>query len=533
MESPETEAGLQDAVFERPAAPRADWLQALRTSDLALVGSLAAAACLLHFAAAGRYGFFRDELYYAACGQHLAWGYVDHAPLIAVVAWFTRRLLGDSLFSLRFLPALSGAAKIFLTAWMVRKLEGKRFAQLLAATAMLFCPIYLTMDSFLSMNSFEPLFWMGCVAIAMRVAKQGSPRLWLLFGVVAGVGILNKHSTLFFGLAVLSGLLVSSGTRYLRNPWIWLGGAIAFAIFLPNLLWEIQNHFPTIEVLRNAAQTKNADVSWLEFIGRQALLVHPLGAPICLAGLWFFFATDQGRPYRFLGWTYVFLLLEMLLLKGRIYYLAPIYPMLFAAGAVWIESQFALRQWRWARQAVLVPLAVGGMVATPLAIPILPVRASVAYSRFWDVEKVQVEKSASGELPQFFADMFGWPEQAAVVASVYGKLDPAERARCAILAENYGEAGAVDYFGPAYGLPHAISGHNNYYLWGPRGYTGELVIAVGMKLEDLQPLFGSIQQVATISHPYAVPDENNLPVYLCRNPRMPLSQAWPRLKFYG
>lgn len=223
----------------------------------------------------------------------------------------------------------------------------------------------------------------------------------------------------------------------------------------------------------------------------------------------------------------------MLVLGGRIYYLAPVYPMLFAAGAVWIEGQIAEKRWEWIKQAILVPLTVGGMIAAPLAIPLLPVKAAVTYANFWHVKEVHVENYDTGPLPQFFADMFGWRQQAAVVALVYQNLTPEDRARCAILAGNYGEAGAIDYFGSAYGLPHAISGHNNYYLWGPGGYSGDIVIAIGMRLVDLQSLFGVVQQVATVNAPYAIPDENNLPVYLCRRPRMTLSQAWPRLKFFG
>jgi Dolichyl-phosphate-mannose-protein mannosyltransferase len=501
-------------------------------SITAIICAVAAALFIVHLLTAGRYGYFRDELYYAACGQHLAWGYVDHAPLIALICWFTRRLLGDSLFSLRFFPALSAAGKVLLTAWMVRELGGRRFAQLLAAAVVFFCPIYLTMDSFLSMNSFEPLFWMGCVAVAIRIANGGSPRLWLLFGGIAGVGILNKHSTLFFGLAFFLSLLITS-RRSLRTPWIWLGALMSFLIFLPNLLWEIAHQFPTVEVLLNAARFKNAPVSWYAFLAEQALLVHPLAFPVVLAGLWFFFKAEEGRPVRFLGWTYVFLLAQMLILKGRIYYVAPIYPMLFAAGVVWIESSIEQRGWDGARRAILVPLTVGGIVAAPLAMPILPVTAATAYSDFWDIHKVRVENYDSGPLPQFFADMFGWPNQAKVVASVYHSLPLADRAHCLILAENYGEAGAIDYFGASYGLPRAISPHNNYYLWGPGDSSEHVVIAVGMDEHKLQTLFADVQQVATITDSYAVPDENNLPVYLCRNPRMPLSQAWPSLKFFG
>ena len=505
-----------------------------RTANIAaLIGAFAAGAFFLHLLTANRYGYFRDELYYAACGQHLAWGYVDHAPLIAVICWFARRLMGDSLYALRLFPALSAAAKVLLTAWMVRELGGRRFAQFLAAVVIFFCPIYLTMDSFLSMNSFEPLFWMGCVAVAMRIVNGGSPRLWLLFGAIAGVGILNKHSTLFFGLAFFLGLLFTSGTRYLRNVWIWLGALIAFLIFLPNLLWEIAHQFPTIEVLQNAARFKNAPVSWYGFIAEQALLVHPLAFSVVLAGLWFFFKSNEGRSYRFLGWTYVLLLAEMLILKGRIYYVAPIYPMLFAAGAVWIERRIEQHDWNWARQAILIPLAVGGIVAAPLALPILPVDAAAAYSNFWDIHKVRVENYDSGRLPQFFADMFGWPNQVKVVASVYRGLSLEDRAHVAILAANYGEAGAIDYFGPSYGLPRAISPHNNYYLWGPGDSSNNVIIAVGMDQHKLQLLFADVQKAARISDSYAIPEEDDLPVYICRTPRLPLSRVWHSLKFFG
>lgn len=502
-------------------------------SDLAIAAGFAISACLIHVLLDGRYGYFRDELYYAACGQHLAWGYVDQAPLIALVARLSRALFGDSLYALRFFPALAAGAKILLTGWIVRELGGNRYAQLLAATAMLVCPIFLTMDSFLSMNAFEPLFWMLCAAISIRIVQTGNTRLWLLFGLVAGVGILNKHSMLLFGFAFLLSLLMTRERRQLREPRIWAGATIAFLIFLPNLIWEYQNHWPTIEILRNVDVAKNAHISWLAFIAQQAFLVHPLGAPICLAGLWYFLISREGKSFRFLGWTYLFLLAEMLILRGRIYYLAPIYPMLFAAGAVFIEARIASSGRNWIRQAVLAPLVMGGIVAAPLALPILPLDRIASYADFWDVNKVRVEVEPSGKLPQLFADMMGWPQQAEVVAGVFHSLPEQDQARVAILAKNYGQAGAIDYFGPAYGLPRAISGQNNYYLWGPRQYDGQVVIAVGMRLEDLQQIFGEIRQAATIGNEYAIPEENDLPVYICRQPKMTLKQAWPRLKFYG
>ncbi|MCU1341314.1 MAG: glycosyl transferase, family 39 [Candidatus Acidoferrum typicum] len=534
------------------------WLE----RDQVIAVYFAFTACVIHFLFNGGYGYFRDELYYAACGQHLAWGYVDQAPLIAVIARLSRMMFGDSLRALRFFPALASGAKILLTGWIVRELGGRRFAQVLAGTAMLLCPIYLTMDNFLSMNAFEPVLWMLCVAIALRIIRTGQQQLWVLFGLVAGIGILNKHSTLLFGFGFFLALLVTPQRRLLQSVWIWAGALLAFAMFLPNLFWEIKNHWPTPEILRNVDQYKNAHVSWLGFIGQQALLIHPLATPICLAGLWYFLCSRKGREYRLLGWTYLFILLQLLIFRGRIYYLAPAYPMLFAAGAVAIESWVENRaraplgacqdgvraplgacqnkvraplgqNWNWIKTVILAPLAVGGLVAAPLAMPILPLDTAASYANFWDVNRVRVEVQPSGKLPQFFADMMGWQQQVAAVADVFHSLTAADQSKTAILARNYGQAGAIEYFGPSYGLPRPISGHNNYYLWGPQQYTGEIVVTVGIPLDKLQPLFNHIELATTIQNEYAIPEENNLPVYICREPKLTLQQAWPSLKFYG
>jgi len=265
------EAGALESV-RLVGLAREKWFE----NELAIVSCFAAAACLVHFLWNGRYGYFRDELYYAACGQHLAWGYVDQAPLIAVITQLSRNLFGDSLRALRFFPALSSGTKILLTGWIVRELGGRRYAQILAATAMLVCPIYLTMDNFLSMNAFEPLFWMLCVAIALRIIRTGNEQLWLLFGLVAGIGILNKHSMLVFGLAFFLALIVTQQRALLRSRWIWLGALISFLIFLPNLIWEIRNHWPTVEILQNVDRIKNAHVGdrVLLVIRRQHLLIR-------------------------------------------------------------------------------------------------------------------------------------------------------------------------------------------------------------------------------------------------------------------
>ena len=516
------------------------------------VYALAVFATLFHFLFSGQYGYFRDELYYAACGQHLAWGYVDHAPLIAWVARLSSNLLGNSLFALRFFPALTAAGNVILAAWMARELGGRRFAQILAALTVLVAPIYLTFDSFLSMNALEPLFWMACAAILMRILNGGSKKWWLAFGLVAGVGILNKHSMLFFGTGIFLGLLLTPARREFAKIWIWLGGAIAFLIFLPNLIWEIRHGFPTIALLHAVIGTKYATLTPWQFIWQQALVTLPLAVPIWLAGLWFLYWGPSRAPvssaapalaakfsqgtYVPLAWTYLIVLIEMIALHGKIYYLAPAYPMLFAAGAVWFESHLpapALSKSLLWKSLIVAPLAVGGLIAAPLAMPILPVNWAVKYCRFWDVEAIRPENVPLGDLPQLFGDMYGWRHQVRAIAGVFEALPASDRSQCAILALNYGEASAVDYFGPAYHLPPAISGHNQYGLWGPRGYSGNVVIAIGYTAEQLQNMFGEVTLAARISPPHAIPEESNLAIYICRHPKKPLAEIWPRLRWLG
>lgn len=487
---------------------------------------LAALAVLVHFLFNRQYGYFRDELYYAACGEHLAWGYVDHAPLVAFASAFTRAFFGDSLFALRLLPALSAAPKVLLAGWMAREFGGGKFSQFFAALLVLLAPIYLTFDNFLSMNAFEAVFWMLCAAIVSRIVNGGSPRLWLLFGVVAGLGLLNKHSMLFFGSGLAVGLLLTPARKQFTHIEIWLGAAIAFLIFLPNLLWEIHNGYPTIALLHTVIGTKYTTVAPLSFIAEQFLLVNPLAAPIWLAGLWFLFFDRAGRKYAVLGIAYLVVLLEMIVLHGKIYYLAPAYIMLLAAGAVAWEKHIFVRFQPWLKPAVITPLVLSGIIAAPLAMPILPVTAAVKYTRFFGVQDVKVENVPLDSLPQLFGDMFGWPEQVQAMSRAFHSLSAEEQSRVTLLAYNYGETGAIDYLGKHYGLPKAISGHNHYGYWGPRGATGEIVIAIGFTKARLDQSFADVQSFETISPAYALPEESGLTIYICRKPRQDLSASW-------
>ncbi len=293
----------------------------------------------LHFVFNSNYGYFRDELYFIACGEHLAWGYPDHAPMVALMAKASRLLLGDSLFAIRFFPAVAGAVKLVLTSLLVKEFGGKRFAAFLACLCVFFAPVYLAIDNLLSMNSLEPVFWTLCVYFAVVAIRRENSRYWLLFGLFAGLGLMNKHSMVFFGAAIVVGLLLTNNRKVFLDKFFWLGGAIALLIFLPNIIWEYQHDFATLELLRNVQTSgKNIEMSPLGFIISQINAVLPVTLPIWLGGLWWFLADGKGKPYRFLGIAYIVLLIIMIVLKGKDYYLAPIYPMMFAAGAVFWEA---------------------------------------------------------------------------------------------------------------------------------------------------------------------------------------------------
>jgi hypothetical protein len=497
-----------------------------------LIAGMSLLKLLIQFAGINHYGFFRDELYYMACGQHLAWGYIDQPPFVALAAWIARHFLGNSLVSVRLFPVLCGAAIVALTGLLARELGGGRFAQFLAGIGIIFAPLFLALDSFFSMNSFEQLFWVLCAWLVLRIVNGASPRLWLAFGAVAGIGLENKHTMLVFGFAVVCGLLLSGEWRLFRSKWIWIGALVALVIFLPNVVWEARHGWPQIEVVRNAQKFKNLHTSPLRFLLDQILFLNPVALPVWLGGLAWLFISPQAKCFRFLGWTYLIVMALFMALGGKSYYPLPVYPILMAAGGVAFERFAVAPQRRWWRPALATLLLIAGLVTLPFGVPVLPVNAFLRYSEMIPMSHYgQTERDAIGApLPQLYADMFGWRNMAETVARAYHELPPSERSGCAILAGNYGEAGAIDYYGPKLGLPKAISGHNSYYDWGPRNYSGACVILFGERSADYKTFFGDVQLAATIQDPLAMPAEQNLPVYICRKPRAPLAELWPQFK---
>jgi 4-amino-4-deoxy-L-arabinose transferase-like glycosyltransferase len=496
----------------------------------ALVLCISACKLLVHLYAGRHYGYFIDELYYLACSRHLDWGYVDQPPLIALITWLARSLLGDSLPAIRFFPAVAGAAEVVLTALIARALGGKRFAQGLAAIAALVAPGFLAIDSLLTMNAFEPLFWMGCAYLLIRIIKTGDLKLWIWFGMLAGVGLENKYSMLILGAGMVVGLVLTPQRRALSSRWLWIGGALAFLIFLPNLLWNIQHHFPFLELHANIQRSgRDVPLGPLAFFAQEILTLLPLTLPIWLAGLWFYFFSKPGKPFRALGWAWIFTAAVIMKLSPRIYYLYPAFPVLLAAGSVMWESWLDRRRYQWLKLAYPALMVVAGAVFAPLVIPVLPPQMYIRYTKALHLQPPRLETHRLGPLPQLYADQFGWEEMTATVARVYNSLPPEVRAKTAIFGQNYGQAGAIDLFGPKYGLPPAISGHQTYFYWGPREYTGESMIVMQGQQQDLERRFASVERVASVYHPYSMPYEH-FDVFYCRGLKQPLKEIWLQVK---
>ncbi len=341
---------------------------------------LALANFLLHLYFNNRYGYFRDEFDYMACGDHLAWGYVDQPPLIPFLIKICRLALGDSLRSIRFIPALATSAAAILTAMITRELGGRQFAMVLSALAFIAAPIYLSDGSLLTTNCLEPLLWMGCVYFAILAIKREDPRNWLRFGIVAGIGMEEKYSIAVLGFSIVLGLLLTEQRRVFTKKWIWLGGGLAFLVFLPNFLWNVQNHWPFVELMRNIkAEGRDVVLSPLAYFAQQVLIIHPILAPIWIIGVLAFFFSARLKPYRFLGWCYLAAFTVFEVLHGKNYYLGPIYPVYLGAGAMVIESYIRRSRQVWLKPALIVPILAGGAWLAPIVMPVLPVEQFISY----------------------------------------------------------------------------------------------------------------------------------------------------------
>jgi hypothetical protein len=485
---------------------------------LALLG-LALVKLVVQIAMAGRYGFHRDELYYIAAGRHLGFGYVDYPPLTAVMARLSTAVFGHSLVGLRVWAALAGATVVVLAGLIARELGGGRLAQVVTGLLVVCSPLFLGSNSMLQTVSFDQLTWAVCLYLMARIlARGGSPRLWLGLGVAFGVGLETKYTILLLALGLLAGLVVTAQRRSLGTPWPWLAGLVAAALLAPNLAWQVAHGWPTIEFLRGHDAAMAAENPPSRFLYEQLLLIGFAAVPLWVAGL-----VDLLRRPRFraLGVAAVVVLVGLLVQRAKSYYAGPIYPLLFAAGAVSFErftkrqATTGRRRWLGVR-TVSTALVLSALMALPFSLPVLPMRT--------------MANLGLGDLRTDYAEMIGWPQLVDQVAHAFDTLPPAERATARVLAANYGEAGAVDWFGPALGLPSAISGHDTYWFWRPRQQPAGPLVTLGYQEAQLGPLCGSLNTVGTVTNPIDIDnEEQGGPIFICRDLRMPID-SWPSFR---
>lgn len=485
------------------------------------------------------YGIFRDELYFIVCGRHPAWGYVDQPPIIPLVARISELLFGlQSLALFRTLASLAGAAEVAMTGLLAWRMGASHWAQALAMAGILLAPMAMGTSSTFSTSTFEPLFWMAVALATIELARLAGRGIrggravaswWLVLGVSAGLGLENKWNEVFFLSCLLAALLMTSQRKLLASKWFPIGLALLVVLILPNLLWEMHHHWATLELLHNdQINGKNLRVGPLVFVLNQMAVFGPLMAPLWVGGILWLVFSRAARAFRFLGVTYLLYLPLMMILHAKDYYLAAIYPLYFAAGAA---ARDLLFRKTWLRYG-LVPayMAMNVLfiaILLPIILPVLPPAKSLAYQQRLHLQPPKTENGTTAPLPQYFADMLDWRQKAESLAAAWYSLPQAERAQAVIYTENYGDASAVNVYRPD--VPEAISGHQNYFFWGPRTYTGSVMIVFGESRRTLENEFNSVEEFTQDANPYVEPYERG-PIFICRGLHENLQALWPNLK---
>lgn len=498
---------------------------------------MASAAFVLHLPFLAQYGIFRDELYYLACADHLAWGYVDHPPFSVAVLALARKLLTDHVFAIRLPSLLASCATVYLIGSLTHALGGKRFAQVLAMLAWIIAPATLAISHFYSMNAWDMMFWALICRLLLHCLQTENPiskrKGWLWLGVAVGLALLNKFSILWLLAGLFVGVCCTPFRRELLTRNVVFASVFALVIFAPHLMWQVQNGFPIREFADNAAAHKMEDNPPAKFLLEQLLLMHPMTMPIWLLGIVVGLRGKMRNEGRIFALMYLTVLVILLANgKSRAGYQVPAYaPVLALGGIVW--EQLLTRVLHHAAQRLaLAGLSLAGVLILPMGLPVLPVGAYIAYSKKLGIAPPQEEKGGVGLLPQHYADMHGWQELALAVYDIYRTMPLPEQDNCAIFGRNYGEAGAVDYFLRGKGVPRAISGHNNYWLWGTNGWNGKVLIVVNTIPDRFRPLFEDIEQVRTIPLPLSVPHEQDAPLSIARGLKIPVADFWKMVKNY-
>jgi len=499
-------------------------------STTAILFYIALSKLLLLVIWGSNYGFFRDEFYYIECSKHPAFGYVDQPPLSILLLAVSRTLFGESILGIRLFSYLEGSTTVFLAGLIARELNGKRYAQILASLSALFCGVILGGSNYFSMNSFDILFSAVVFYFIIRLIKSNDRHIWLPIGIVFGFGLENKLSFLFLGFALAAGMLITKERKYYRCKEVYISALIAFLLFLPNIVWQIVNHYPTLEFMRNAATRKNVPMTPLQFFIGSLMELNPSYIILIVSAFYFLFFNRNGKKFALIGWIYIIVFTVFVLYHGKPYYMGIVYPALIAAGAVGAEVLIERYLGGWARYALILLLISAYISVLPFAVPVLPVDSFIEFSKFLGIKPVNAEKSKLGLLPQFYSDRFGWEEMVEKVAYVYNMLSEEEKKKAIIIAQNYGEAGAIGLFGKKYGLPEVFSPHNNYWFWGPpENWDGSIAIVVGSNKQGNSVYFESVEKAASHFNKYGMPFEN-VDIFVCKKIKKPVEEIWPAIK---
>jgi hypothetical protein len=482
--------------------------------------------CLLPF----EYGYFRDELYYIAMSDNLDFGYVDVPPLVPLILAGVRFFLGTSFISLHLLPAVCGALVVWLVFLMVRELGGGIYAQLLALTCVTLAPIFLCFETVYTYDAFDKLCWTLLLYVLVLILKTQNKKYWIYFGIVAGIGLMTKISILYLGFGIFLSLLLTKDRKYFLCPQLWIAALLALLIFSPYIIWQIKHGLPAIEYYKNYTAGKTWPSTPAEFIKNQIVVLNVLAVGVWISGIYYFIFNRNGKKFRVIGFAYFIVLILCIYMQVKFYLPAPFYTVLFAGGAVCLEAFASRHDFVWLKRIPVAMIFLMGLVSVPFVRPVLPVETLLEVSGRGVYMGVKGERKRIGRLHQHFADRFGWEEMTATVAEVYNTLDEQERSKACILAGNYGEAGAIWLYGEKYGLPKPISGHLQYFIWGTRGNSADVVISLGIDIEKLREQFDSVDQRAHLECLTAMKYERYLPIYVCKGPKRSLEEMLQAFK---
>ncbi|HEX3047533.1 MAG TPA: glycosyltransferase family 39 protein [Bacillota bacterium] len=475
------------------------------------------------------YGIFRDELYFLAMSNRPDFGYVDVPPLAPLLLAANRFLLGDSFFALHLLPALSGVLFLWLAYRLVKKLGGNSYALLLILASVLLAGFCVYADSTYTYDTFSKFFWLLFSYLMIRLIQTEKPRYWIYLGIAAGFGLLFKITLLYLVLGWIIGLLFSKQRKLLWSWEVIGGGALALLIFSPYLIWQFQHGFITLDYYHHYI-SKVTHFSPLSYLLFQICALNPPTVGVWSVGLYWVIFRPEGRKIRSAGICYLVIMVFSFLMHAKPDLILPFYGVLLAAGSVWLGNLLGESEQRGWRFAIIAMIIISGLFSLPMSRPVIPVKF---YNRVYGVFSpvTREENNQTSQLPQILADRFGWEEMTAKIAKVYRSLPSDEQAKTCILTGDYGEAGAIEFYGKKYGLPlPPVSGYYQYHIWGPGRFNGNIVISIGIPKASLEKLFLTVRTVTFFSHPYIMPHMNQ-PIYLCRDPLQPFSKMKPWFKW--